>query len=125
MLDFAEDAINLLELRKVDYADVRIVLRTAQSLTVANEQPEGVMFDESFGFGVRVFHRGGWGFAASAGLNREDLVETVNAAVEISQSSRTLASRSCRFSEEPPQIARYATPFRIDPFNPFLHAANA
>ena len=47
------------------YADVRVVRRRDESITVKSGRVEGVAMGETDGFGVRVLVDGAWGFAAS------------------------------------------------------------
>src|SRR3989304_4332135 len=64
MRDVALRALDTARTRGAAYADVRIVHFQSQSVTVRNRNVEGLVVDESLGFGVRVLVDGSWGFAA-------------------------------------------------------------
>jgi TldD protein len=59
-------ALNLAEVQGASYADIRVVHRHTQNISVKNGVVEGLADNESLGFGVRVVADGAWGFASSA-----------------------------------------------------------
>ncbi|MGZ6299233.1 MAG: PmbA/TldA family metallopeptidase, partial [Candidatus Limnocylindria bacterium] len=55
------------------YADIRIVERTTESLTVKNGTLAEASSNRSAGFGVRVLLDGAWGFSGSSELERAEV----------------------------------------------------
>ena len=58
-------ALDTADARGASFADVRVIRRRDESLTVKSGRPDGVSMGESEGFGVRVLVDGAWGFASS------------------------------------------------------------
>ena len=65
MRDLTDRALDTANSLGAGYADVRIVRRLEESISVKSGRLEGVASGESEGFGVRVLVDGAWGFAAS------------------------------------------------------------
>ena len=72
MRDVALRALDTARSKGADYADVRVLHQTAESVTVRLQNVESLTYDESLGFGVRVLVGGAWGFAASHRLTLPD-----------------------------------------------------
>ncbi len=81
--DIALRALDTARTRGAAYADVRIVHFNSDSVTVRNRNVEGLVVDESLGFGVRVLVDGYWGFAASNNLNISEADRVAAEAVKI------------------------------------------
>ena len=65
MREVTERALDTASARGAEYADVRVVRRIDESITIKTGRVEGVASGESEGFGVRVLVDGAWGFASS------------------------------------------------------------
>ena len=65
MRDLTSRALDTATALGATYADVRVVRRIEESITIKSGRVEGVAGGESEGFGVRVLVDGAWGFAAS------------------------------------------------------------
>ena len=98
MLDVAKQAVEAAKAAGADYADGRIVADTSESITVRNQQMEGIDRSDSEGIGIRVLVNGYWGFAATARLEPEEIDRTAKLAVSI-------AKAASRLPMEPIQIA--------------------
>ena len=66
MNELIERALDAADRLGAGYADVRIVERSDEQLTVKNGQLEAATSNQSAGFGIRVLVDGAWGFSASA-----------------------------------------------------------
>ncbi|MFH0793663.1 MAG: DNA gyrase modulator, partial [bacterium] len=117
MKEIAQKVLNCLQLRKAQYGDVRIIRRRTEELTVRNETPEVVKSTESLGVGVRVYHRGGWGFAATSELTDDAFSRAVSTALELSKASRSVRRGAEPLEMLPARTGHYATPIRRNPFN--------
>ena len=83
MRELTDRALNLAEVQGASYADIRIVRRRTQNITIKNGVAEVLADNESRGFGVRVVADGAWGFAASAQLNPAEVDRITALAVQI------------------------------------------
>ena len=116
MKDMAENVLSLAKIKNVDYADLRIVRRRWEEILVKNGNIEALTQDEDFGFGVRVFFRGSWGFACSSRVNQKEMEKTFDRAWKIAREGSRIRGEKSLFAPAPPVVARYQTPFSIDPF---------
>ncbi len=115
MKDFATVVIDMLE-GKVDYGDVRVVQKIEEHIEVKNGKVESISYTEDFGFGVRVFIGGFWGFASSNRLDILTAEQVVKRAIEIARASSIPGGNPLTLAPEDPHIDSYATPYQKDPF---------
>jgi len=116
MRDLAQLALDTATQQGAGYADVRVVHRAEESITVKSGRVEGVAFGESEGFGVRVLVDGAWGFASSNELNPTEANRVASDAVRIARASATALREPVRLDDRPPARGRYETPLTEDPF---------
>ena len=116
MKDLVENILNLARLKKVDYADVRIVRRQKEEVAVKNGEIEALTWDEDFGFGIRVLFQGAWGFACSSKVDKKEGEKTFHRAWKISREGSRIQPKKISFPHAPPVVARYQTPISINPF---------
>ncbi|MEX0710426.1 MAG: TldD/PmbA family protein [Chloroflexota bacterium] len=98
------------------YADIRLVERDTESLTVKNGNLASASSDRSAGFGVRVLVDGAWGFAGSSRLERSDVERVTAEALAIARASGLASREPIVLDDTPPAIADFRTPFGEDPF---------
>lgn len=115
--ELAELGLSRVRAAGVDYADIRILHSTAQTLRGEDRRIAHIRDTTDHGFGVRVLHRGAWGFAASSILSLEEVPRVADLAVEIAKGSASLAIDKVHLAREPVHLDRVATPYRIDPFS--------
>src|SRR5438132_13511756 len=87
MRDFIDHALNLARLKSARYADIRIIDRREQVVSVKNGNVDGIGDQESQGFGIRVLIGNSWGFASSAYLNRTEIERVTSLAGKIARAS--------------------------------------
>ncbi|HWO72963.1 MAG TPA: TldD/PmbA family protein, partial [Dehalococcoidia bacterium] len=116
MRDVALRALDTARTRGASYADVRIVHFRSQSVTARNRNVEGLVVDESLGFGVRVIVDGYWGFAASNKLTTAEADRVAAEAVKIAKASSIGGGPKANIGPPVRHVARYVTPVRKDPF---------
>jgi TldD protein len=109
-------ALNLAEVQGASYADIRIVHRRTQNVTVKNGVVEALTDDESQGFGVRLVVDGAWGFASSALLSPAEIDRVTALAVKIGRASALVKSGDVDLGPPAAQVGSYRTPVRIDPW---------
>jgi TldD protein len=98
------------------YADARYVSEETESLTVKNQQMEGIDRSVSRGIGVRVLVDGYWGFAATARTEEEEIERAAQLAAAIARAAARLPREPVRLAEVEPVTARWSTSLQEDPF---------
>jgi TldD protein len=98
------------------YADARLVEEDTESLTVRNQEMEGIDRSRSTGVGIRVLVDGYLGFAATAKPEHEDVARTAKLAVEIARAASRLPRDPIRLAEVEPVTAAWSSPLQEDPF---------
>ena len=91
MRDLALRALDTAQKKGAAYADVRVLRQQAESVTVRLQNVEGLTFDETMGFGVRVLVDGYWGFASSHKTSMDSADEVAAEAVRIARASATIS----------------------------------
>lgn len=112
----ADAALQRVRTAGASYGDIRILDTTVQSIRGRDGRIAGVGDSRSIGFGVRVLHRGAWGFAASALLTEAEARRVADLALEIARGSASLIRTAVRLAPEPPHTDTVVTPRAVDPF---------
>lgn len=116
MNDLAQQAVDLLRQRGVDYGDIRIISSRHQDIAVTNGVVESISDQRGRGFGVRVLLDGAWGFHSSHEATEAELARVVDRACEIARASAAVRGEAVRLSELEPHRDRYTTPHATNPF---------
>jgi TldD protein len=98
------------------YADVRIVRRRAESLTVREDKLTDVSAGDDYGIGIRVIAQGAWGFAATPRLAVEPVERVASAAVALARANASLMKRPIALAPAPVYVDVWQTPLTKDPF---------
>lgn len=116
MHDLMARALDSAQAQGAQYADVRVVQTSEQSVSVKNGLAEGIGSTESQGLGVRVLLDGAWGFASSRELAAAEVDRITGLALQIARASALVKSEPVDLG--PPVTSRgvYTTPIEIDPF---------
>jgi TldD protein len=114
--DLIDRALDAAQRAKASYADIRLVERETEALSVKNGMLESVTSDRSEGFGVRLLIDGAWGFSASARFDAAEVDRVVREAAAIARASSLVRAEPIVLDQTPPQRGRYATPYLEDPF---------
>jgi TldD protein len=117
VLDVAKQAVEAARRAGADYADARIGQETTESLTVRNQEMEGIDRADSRGLGIRVLVDGRWGFAATARLEEADIERTAALAVQIARASARLPGERVTLAPVEPATGMWHSPMLDDPFN--------
>jgi TldD protein len=116
MQDLANTALNIALQLGASYADVRVMERTVESISVKNGRVDALSSSVDSGFNVRVIVNGAWGFASSAHLELKEAQQIAAQAVSIAKASALVGGKPPRLSPLPPQRGTYVTPLKRDPF---------
>jgi TldD protein len=117
MLDVAKQAVEAAVAAGADYADGRVVTDESESITVRNQEMEGIDRSRSEGIGIRVLVNGYWGFAATARAEAAELDRTAKLAVDIAKAASRLPMEPVRLADVEPVTGTWHSPMRDDPFN--------
>ena len=116
MRDLSKHAVDSARAAGADYADARAVRRETESLTVKNQQMEGIARSTSEGVGVRVLVGGYWGFAATARRDEGEVARTAALAVEIARAASRLPRDPVRLAPTEAIVDAWETPVQENPF---------
>jgi TldD protein len=116
MRDLTSRALDTATALGATYADVRVVRRLEESITIKSSRVEGVAGGESEGFGVRVIVGGAWGFASSHHLSTAEADRVAAEAVRVAKASATAIRRPVVLDDRPPANGRFESPALVDPF---------
>ena len=116
MLDLVREAVEAARRAGADYADARVVREETESITVRNQEMEGIDRASSEGIGIRVLTGGRWGFAATARLEEPEIARTAELAVRIARAAARLPGEPVRLAEVEPVTGTWRSPMQEDPF---------
>jgi TldD protein len=116
LIDVARQAVDAARAAGASYADARVVAEETESLTVRNQEMEGVDRSFSQGLGIRVLVDGYWGFAATARTEDGEIARTAALAADIARAASRLPMEPVRLAEVEPVTASWETPLQEDPF---------
>ncbi len=116
MREVIEPILDLARMKKVSYADVRIVHRQKEEIEIKNGKVDALTADEDAGCGIRVLFGGAWGFACSSKVNKREMEAVFSRALKIAKAGAAAKGREVFFQTAPPVVDRYKTPLSKDPF---------
>jgi TldD protein len=116
VLEGVERAVEIAQRAGADYADARWVVEETESLTVKNQEMEGIDRARSEGVGIRVVLGGYWGFAATARTGEQDIDRAARLATEIARAASRLPRDPVTLAEVEPVRDTWETHVQEDPF---------
>src|SRR5215475_3801907 len=117
MKELVDHALNIAQLKWARYADIRIIDRREQVVSVKNGNVDGLGDQDSQGFGIRVLVNNSWGFASSAYLDKAEIERVTALAVQIAIASGVVPGARVDLGEPVRTSGNYTTPIEIDPFS--------
>lgn len=117
MREYTDRALNTAQNQGATYADVRIVRRHSEEMSAKNGIVDGLLQDESYGFGIRVIADGAFGFAASSTVTPEEIDRVAAQAVSIAKASGRVGKGAVVLAPVKAIQDRYETPIERDPFS--------
>ena len=115
MKKFMKRIIDTMELKRVDYGDVRVVERETEFIMVKNGIIEAITHNTNRGFGVRVLNDSAWGFSSSHLMDENEADRITGDALNIAQASARVKSSGIILSSVKPQSGSYVTQLTTDP----------
>jgi TldD protein len=117
MDQFARRIADDIRSKKVDYGDVRVVLRETESIVLKNGIIEAITHYSDIGFGVRILKNSAWGFASANEARKNVAEKTVRDALNIAVASAMVRSKGIELTPLSPQKGNYHTQVQIDPLD--------
>jgi TldD protein len=114
--ELTELALSTAQSHGATYADIRIVHRRTQQVSVRSGTVSNLTDAETSGFGVRVLADGAWGFASSSNIEKGEAERVATEAVEIARASATANREPVDIGPPEPHTDEYRTAIEIDPF---------
>lgn len=116
-MDLHSVAVNHAEIIGADYADIRIQHDKKESIELQDLNLKRTVLSRSKGYGVRILKDGAWGFAHCSVFSREELIKTVDKAMEMAKlSSAHRNGDGIVLAHERSYLDSYHTPIIKDPF---------
>ena len=101
-----------------DYADIRIQRTKTERIYLRNLSLKETAQNEIYGYGIRVFLNGAWGFAHSNVFHKDQLYKTLKRAFAIAhESARIKHGDGLKLATERGYIDSYKTSYKEDPFS--------
>ncbi len=117
-MNYALMAIDIARSLGADYADIRIQKTTTEQIYLRNLSLKNTSQSEIYGYGIRVFKNGAWGFAHNNVFRKDAVEKTVKEAFNIAkESARVKYGNGLTLAYERGYIDSYKTPYKIDPFS--------
>jgi TldD protein len=116
MQEIIDAFLNAAELKKLDYADIRVIDSRRESLTVRDGRVDNLSQISGLGYGVRVLLNGRWGFAASREATPEAAAMITQLAIRIAESSNKAGGDPVRLAPAEAHTGEWHTPMETDPF---------
>ena len=89
LLDLATTTMDLALKHRVEYADVKVMRANSTSIRVVKDRVEYIISGVDQGLGVRVLHKGAWGFASTCSFRKEDIKTAIRNAVNAASATST------------------------------------
>ncbi|MDB4886415.1 MAG: peptidase modulator of gyrase [Gemmatimonadetes bacterium] len=100
------------------YADIRFTRNRTQSLFTREQRVQGLVDNETMGFGIRTLVNGAWGFAASREISRDEIARVARqSALQARANSLTVVRPVVLAPVTPTPDGTWRTPIEIDPFS--------
>lgn len=113
---FCEFALDSAKKAGADYADVRVLSRSTESIVLRTGKVEHLGRGGSFGFGLRVIANGAWGFASSPVVTEADAARVARQAVAVARAAAALRREDVVLAPEDVYKGSFKSAWKIDPF---------
>jgi TldD protein len=110
------ELVSVASSRRATYADARAVEREYELVSIKDGAVESVTRSADRGIGLRVLHRGAWGFASTDRHDDAALRHLVNEAFRRAEASSLVQRRDVKLASVVPQRGEYRTRLARDPF---------
>jgi TldD protein len=112
----ADAALDRAKALGASFADVHFMQTDEESIFVRETMVQGIDAQSSAGCSVRVLVDGCWGFAASAVINREEILRLTEQAAILAKGQTGWRLRRLEIETLPAHTGKWEMPLEIDPF---------
>jgi TldD protein len=117
-LALAQRAVDAAKAAGATYADCRVSRNQTQNVSTRDRRVQGVVDNETSGFGVRVLVDGAWGFAASRDVSADEVARVARVAVAQAKANRASLLRPVTLADKVPTPGgTWKSPIKVDPFD--------
>lgn len=116
MKEALKNGIKHLKSKDVDYADIRFVRRSHESLVVKNNEVENIASKTDEGFSVRVLKRGSWGFSSCPDISKNNMEKTAERAIAIAEATAAINKTKIYLASAEAVKVSFKSRCEIDPF---------
>ncbi|MHA1743900.1 MAG: TldD/PmbA family protein [Candidatus Heimdallarchaeota archaeon] len=116
MRDLTEKALEICSKEGATYADIRIVTIQDEDISIKRGNIETLNLSTIKGFGIRTIANGGWGFAGSYLLTKDEIERVAKLAARIAKASGSTRKEPVKLIEIDAVEDSYKTPLKKDPF---------
>lgn len=99
-----------------DHADVRVVRTRTAYQTRRDHSARADIDSNELSLGVRVLHRGCWGFAATDDLSTDAAIHAARQAIELSEATAAVVDQPVELAPEPTYQGTWRSDYALDPF---------
>ena len=111
-----QECIDWIRSQGVGYADGRFVRAEHEDIHVSNDGIDVFSRTLDAGVGIRVLHKGCWGFAATADCSSSALKRTARTAMQIAAASAMTRGTPVTLADQEAYVDTYQSPCKKDPF---------
>ncbi|HPT71111.1 MAG TPA: TldD/PmbA family protein [Candidatus Cloacimonadota bacterium] len=116
-MDYSQLAMDTALQLGAEYADIRIQNTHSEVIFIRNLSVKALNEGELFGYGIRVFKNGAWGFAHNNIFTSQAVQDTVKKAMIIALNSAKINKKhKLHLSPERSYKDKFKSPMQIDPF---------
>ncbi|MFX1264919.1 MAG: TldD/PmbA family protein [Promethearchaeota archaeon] len=116
MKDFTKIALETCRSAGATYGDIRIVTVRGEDITMKDGNIDVLSLTTVRGFGVRAIADGGWGFAGSHEITKNEIQDTARLAVRIAKASGSTRKNPIVLVDTETVEDKYETKIKKDPF---------
>lgn len=116
MKDLADLALNAAQGAGAEYVDIRIVRYKYQNVFARDKIVRSINESENYGFGIRTYYKGGWGFASSNVVTDEEIKKKAVLSTNIAKSSASTVSDIIPPAPVQAYVDHWQTPYQKNPF---------
>ncbi|MFX1603798.1 MAG: TldD/PmbA family protein, partial [Promethearchaeota archaeon] len=116
MKDFTKIALETCRSAGATYGDIRIVTVRGEDITMKDGNIDVLSLTTVRGFGVRAIADGGWGFAGSHEMTKNEIQDTARLAVRIAKASGSTRKNPIVLVDTETVEDKYETKIKKDPF---------
>jgi TldD protein len=113
LLDLAAMTVDLALKHRVEYAEVRVERTDSTNIRMVRDRLEYIISGVDRGLGVRVLHKGAWGFASTSSFKREDIEDAIKSAVKAANATSFMLEKKVRLASVKACEDHVITPVKI------------